>query len=98
MPAVQFADAAARAGWIEEKGLTIFSLSSERVAGLEVDLFVKEPFDFEQAYARAVTVALDATTATVVALPDLLAMKRRAGRAQDQADVEALEAIERGST
>lgn len=49
--ASQFADAAARAGWIAEKGLT------------------------------------------VVSLPDLLAMKRHAGRPQDQADVAALEAI-----
>lgn len=95
VPAAQFADASARAVWIADKGLTVFSLASERAAGLEVDLFVKEPFDFETAYARAVTVALDTTTATVVALQDLIAMKRTAGRAQDQADIEALEAIER---
>lgn len=97
VPASQFADAAARASWIADKGLTVFSLWSERAAGLEVDLFVEEPFDFPEAYARAVTVALDTTTATVVSLPDLLAMKRRAGRAQDRADVEALEAISRRS-
>lgn len=96
VPAAQFADAAVRASWIREKGLTVFSLSSARAAGLEVDLFAEEPFDFEQAYGRAVTVTLDTTTATVASLEDLIAMKRRAGRAQDQADVEALEAIARG--
>lgn len=95
VPAAMFADARARAGWIEEKGLTVFSLASDRVAGLEVDLFVEEPFDFEEAYSRSVTVRLDATTARVAALKDLVAMKRAAGRPLDHADADALEAIDR---
>jgi hypothetical protein len=32
---------------------------ADQFAGLEVDRFVKEPFDFEQGYARAVVVQLD---------------------------------------
>lgn len=95
VPAVRFADAAERAAWISEKGLTVFSLWSERTPTLELDLFVREPFDFEQAWARRVTVPLDTTTATVVSLEDLLALKREAKRPQDLADVEALEAIAR---
>jgi ABC-type sugar transport system substrate-binding protein len=95
VPASQFADARARAEWIEGKGLTVFSMWSERVAGLEVDLFVEEPFEFEQGYARAVDVELDSTSAKVASLEDLLAMKRASGRPLDLADVEALEAIER---
>ena len=93
VPAERFADGAERAAWISEKGLTVFSLWSDRLPGLELDLFVREPFDFEQAWARRVTVALDSTTATVVSLQDLLALKRSASRPQDLADVEALEAI-----
>jgi hypothetical protein len=68
---------------------------ADQFAGLEVDRFVKEPFDFEQGYARAVVVQLDSTSARVVSLDDLLAMKRAAGRPLDGADVEALEAIRR---
>jgi hypothetical protein len=83
VPADQFADAGARSRWIEDKGLTVFSMWSDRVAGLEVDLFVKEPFDFEQGYARSVVVQLDSTSARVVSLDDLLAMKRAAGRPLD---------------
>jgi hypothetical protein len=71
----------------------VFSLWSDRLPSLEVDLFVREPFDFEQAWDRRVTVSLDTTTATVVALQDLLALKREASRPQDLADVIALEAI-----
>jgi len=89
----EFADPAARAGWADEKGMTVFSLWSARVPGIEVDLFVREPFDFEQAFGRAVRVALDTTSATVASLEDLLAMKRAAGRPLDLADVAALEAI-----
>jgi predicted nucleotidyltransferase len=91
--AERFADATERATWIAEKGLTVFSLWSDLTPSLEVDLFVREPFDFEQAWARRVTVMLDTTTATVVALQDLLVLKREARRPQDLADIEALEAI-----
>jgi hypothetical protein len=91
--AERFADATERAAWIAEKGLTVFSLWSDRTPSLEVVLFVREPFDFEQAWARRVTVALDTTTATVVGLRDLLALKREARRPQELADIEALEAI-----
>jgi len=90
-----FVDSAARASWIADKGLTVFSLWSDRVAGLEVDLFVEEPFDFDAAWARRVTVTLDRTTTTVASLDDLLALKRAAGRPQDLADIVALEAIAR---
>lgn len=93
--AERFADSAERASWIADKGLTVFSLWSDRTPGLEIDLFVREPFDFESAWARRVTVSLDTTTATVAALEDLLALKRAAGRPQDLADIEALEAIAR---
>lgn len=94
VPGEQFADAAARQVWIDEKDLTVFSLWSDRLPDVEVDLFVKEPFDFAAAYDRAVHVPLDTTTVTVVSLADLVALKRASGRAVDLADVEALEAIE----
>jgi predicted nucleotidyltransferase len=91
--AERFAEATERAAWIADKGLTVFSLWSTRLPSLEVDLFVREPFNFEQAWERRVTVSLDTTTATVVALTDLLALKREARRPQDLADVEALLAL-----
>ncbi len=95
VPAAQFADPQARDSWVVEKGLSVFSMWSDQVAGLEVDLFVKEPFDFEQGYARSIEVTLDSTSARIASLEDLLAMKRAAGRPQDLADIEALEAIAR---
>lgn len=93
VPAEQFADASARASWIRDKGLTVFSLWSSRFPGLEVDLFVSEPFDFDETYARAVSVPLDDTTAMVVSLEDLLTLKQRAARPIDLADLEALKSL-----
>jgi hypothetical protein len=90
VPAAMFADAEARRTWIEEKGMTVFALWSDRFPGLEVDLFASEPLNFEAAYARAVHVQLSSTVATVVALEDLVALKRTAGRPVDLADIEAL--------
>jgi hypothetical protein len=65
VPAEMFADSEARRSWVEDKGMTVFGLWSDRFPGLEVDLFVSEPLDFEKAYARAVRVQLASTFATV---------------------------------
>jgi hypothetical protein len=89
----QFADPAIRRGWIEDKGLTVFSLWSPSSPGTEVDLFVREPFDFDTTYSRAVMVDLEGTRVPVIDLPDLIALKRAAGRGKDLEDVEALTAI-----
>lgn len=98
VPAQGFADAATREGWVRDKGLTVFSLWSPYWPGTEIDLFVEEPFAFDEAYARALRVALDGVTVTVASLDDLVLMKRRAGRPKDLADVAALEAIRRWGT
>jgi hypothetical protein len=70
--------------------MTVFALWSDRFRELEVDLFVTEPFDFDAAWSRSVRVDLDSTTATVVGLQDLVALKEEAGRPIDRADIEAL--------
>ena len=88
-----FADAGIRAGWIRDKGLKVFSLWSSRVPRLQVDLFVEEPFDFEETWSRGLRVPVGKTDAPVVSWDDLIAMKRKAGRHGDLADVEALEAL-----
>ena len=93
VPIEQFADASTRSSWVEEKGLTVFSVWSDRFPGLEVDLFVQEPLEFEGAWGRRVVVKLESTRAAIASLADLVAMKRAAGRPQDIADVEALEAL-----
>lgn len=88
-----FADQETRERWIQEKGLTVFSLWSPAHPTLEIDLFISEPFDFDVVYSRALRVLLEKIEATVIALDDLIALKRRVGRPRDVEDVSALESL-----
>jgi len=92
----EFAEAAKRRRWIEEKGLTVFSLFSREHAATEVDLFVVEPFDFAAAYAAAARLELvPGLTATFVSYEHLLQLKRAAARPVDLDDITKLEAVHR---
>jgi predicted nucleotidyltransferase len=96
VPAEDFAKDEARARWREEKGLTVFSLWSPSHPGTEVDLFVEEPFDFEQAWSRRLDAVLDdGTTVHVVGMDDLRSLKETTGRPKDLDDIEKLDEIAR---
>lgn len=88
-----FADAATRRLWREEKAMVVFSLIDPSNPLRVVDLFVDNPIDFEGLWSRSEVVQLAHSTAHVASLDDLIELKRRAGRPQDLADIEALEVI-----
>lgn len=89
-----FADEASRESWVRDKGLTVFSMWSSKVPALEVDLFVREPVPFSDAFSRAIRVPLESTFGWVVSLQDLVKLKTISGRPRDQEDIEALRALE----
>ncbi|WP_303902211.1 DUF6036 family nucleotidyltransferase [Thiohalomonas denitrificans] len=92
--AEQFADPGTRRLWIEEKGMTVLNLYSDRFRGTSVDLFVENPFDFEDEYARALSGELiPGLTVRFVSLETLITIKERVGRPQDLLDVEHLRMI-----
>jgi predicted nucleotidyltransferase len=91
VPLEHFAERGRRAAWVREKGMVVFTVFHPEFLGLEIDLFVEEPFEFEAAWDRAVEVPIRSQSARVVALSDLIALKRASGRALDLADIEALE-------
>ena len=93
VPILQFADPMTRESWIRDKNMIVFSLWLPDRPIFKLDIFVSEPFEFEPTYRRAIRVDLGTTEATVLALEDLIALKREAGRPQDLADIQALEAI-----
>jgi predicted nucleotidyltransferase len=93
VPAEAFADSGLRQQWIREKGLSVFSLWSPSHPTLEIDLFVAEPFDFDAVYSSALRVPLEKAEVTVIALDDLIALKRQVGRPRDLEDVAALELL-----
>jgi hypothetical protein len=94
VPLTDFADAEQRERWLREKGLLVFSLFSDAHDRMAVDLFVRPPFDFEPAYARALRHELrPGLTVTIAGLDDLLTLKKQAGRPKDLEDVRVLELL-----
>lgn len=91
--AALFADPAKRQEWAAEKGMTVFSLWSSELPGFEIDLFIEEPFDFSEVFARALRISLGSSETTVAAIEDLIKLKEKSGRLQDLADIEALKAL-----
>lgn len=95
--AADFADPDKRRQWVRDKGLTVFSLWSDVHPATEVDLFVEEPFPFDEAYARRVSVSLGTCGISVASIADVIALKRNAGRPKDAEDIQKLtEIMERG--
>jgi hypothetical protein len=93
----EFADPVKREQWIREKGLTVFSLWSPDHKATEIDLFVEEPIAFEEAYRRRMQLRMrDKVEASIIGFDDLIALKKRAGRAQDLQDIQKLNEIREG--
>ncbi len=88
-----FADPAVRARWIVERDMKVFSLWDPQDPLRSVDVFVENPIDFEELWGRSELVELANSRTRIASIVDLIRLKRLAGRPQDHADIEALEAI-----
>ena len=76
--------------------MTVLNFHSDRHRHTPVDVFVQEPFDFEEEYREALVEEVASGVALrIVRLETLLALKRQAGRPQDLADIAELESIRR---
>ena len=88
-----FADQSVREGWIRDRGMQVFSMFDPANPMRVVDLFVHHPMPFEELWSRSSRFELQDTIVHVASIPDLIHLKRLAGRPQDQADIVQLEAI-----
>jgi hypothetical protein len=88
-----FADPSQRRSWIEERGMTVFNLYDPDDPLRSVDLFVESPIPFDQLWSRSDLIGLPGGDVRVASIEDLIAMKKKAGRPLDHADIEALEAL-----
>ena len=93
-----FAKPDIRAMWIREKNMEVFSLVDHTNPMRVVDLFIKHPIPFDDLWNRSIIVALDSVSVRIASIPDLIHLKRLAGRPQDHDDIQKLEEIQRLST
>jgi predicted nucleotidyltransferase len=91
---LSFADPAARRRWADEKQMLVFTMLDPKNPGFVVDLFVESPMDFDEFHQRAKDAVIDGRTVRICAIEDLIAMKEKAGRPQDLADVRTLRRIQ----
>jgi len=88
--AAQFADDRQRESWVRDKGMVVLQFWSDSHRETPVDMFVSEPFGFEEEYQRALVKPLGQVEVRFVTLPTLIRMKQAAGRPQDRIDMEYL--------
>ena len=88
-----FADPDKRADWIENRNMLVFQLWDPANAERSVDIFVREPFDFDLMRSEAVNMDLDGVAIPVASIRHLIAMKSDAGRSRDVDDIAHLRQI-----
>ena len=90
--AEDFADPHHREGLVLEKGMQVLSFHSDEHRQTPVDVFAREPFDFDGEYAAALVQEIaPGVQVHIISREALLVMKREAGRAVDLADIAELE-------
>jgi hypothetical protein len=91
----QFADPELREQWRREKNMVVLPLWSDLHRRTPVDVFVYEPFDFEEEWKRALRLPVFGNEiAAIIGYSALLKLKKSAGRKQDLADVEKLRKLD----
>lgn len=93
---VALADAGERERLRSELNLIAVTFGDPADPLREVDVLVSPPIDAATLIGRASTLSFAGVAVRVVALDDLIALKRASGRAQDEADVAHLERIRDG--
>lgn len=87
-------DPATRGKWKREKGMEVFSFVDPGQPMTLIDVFIEEKIPFEEVMKDLMRVTAKGITIPVVSLAHLKRLKKEAGRPQDLADIEAIEALE----
>ncbi len=89
----EFSDPRNRERWAREKGMIVLNFFSGKDDPCAIDLFIREPFLFDETFAKAVPSAVNGIPFRYVDLNTLIQMKRTAGRPVDLEDVRHLEQL-----
>jgi hypothetical protein len=92
------ADPAKRDAWCERRNLLVFPWMDPSDPVRSVGVWIRNPIDFEQAWARSRLGLVGGTVMRFVSLPDLLDMQCLAGWPNDRRDIEVLSALSEDSS
>jgi predicted nucleotidyltransferase len=79
--------------WHENRHMEVFALRTPELAGVTIDVLLFPPVSFTDMQQHAVEFDVAGTPIKVVAIDDLIALKRAVGRPIDLSDVEHLQRI-----
>jgi len=92
--AADLLDPAIRESWNREKGMVVFSFVDPSQPMTLIDVFIEEKIPYPEVMQEIVPMVAKGITIPVVSLQHLKQLKKAAGRPQDFADIEAIEALE----
>ncbi len=88
-----FTDPEKREDWVQNRNMLVLQLWDPNNLERSVDIFVREPLDFDTMFADAVVKDLDGTLIRVASIHHLIKLKEEAHRPQDLEDIEALRIV-----
>lgn len=94
VPFKDLAIAEKRQEWIEQKKMKAFSLNHSTNPFEVIDVMIEVPFQFDELYARRVSMPFQGIQIPVVGIADLIKLKEWAGRERDKIDIKALRNIQ----
>lgn len=89
----EFANKQKRREWIEEKNMKVFSVFNPANMMEGIDVMIIEYIKFDKAYDRRKIIRTGGQEVPLISIPDLIALKKKAGRGRDLIDVSALKVI-----
>jgi acylphosphatase len=89
----EFADKSKRHRWRTEKNMKVFSLINPKDPMEQLDVLLESKIDFEKIYKRRKILHAANIKLSLVAIGDLIHLKRIAARERDKLDIKALRKI-----
>jgi hypothetical protein len=83
-----------RQEWLKEKDAKVFTFIHRQKPFRQVDLFLSNPIDFDEAFMKKQTISIEeGITVDLISLDDLIVLKNISGRPRDLEDIKHLKRI-----
>jgi predicted nucleotidyltransferase len=90
---IEFTSSKKREEWVKEKGAIVFTFIDLKDPIKHIDIFLKNPMDFEKVYQSRNTIQMKDVPMSLPSIDDLIEMKGLSGRPRDLEDIHHLKKI-----